>query len=61
MLVGAGIFAEVYPSLKDSFLKWGDYGRLSIPALLGINHWIVIALVWGGMVSIFIVLEKKKL
>ena len=61
MLVGAGIFAEVYPSLKDSFLKWGDYGKLSIPALLGINHWIVIALVWVGMVSIFMVVEKKKL
>ncbi len=61
MLVGAGIFAEVYPFLKDSFLKWGNYGKLTIPSLLGINHWIVIVLVWGVMVSILMALEKKKL
>jgi hypothetical protein len=60
MLVGAGIFAEVYPFLKDSFLKWGDYGKLSIPALFGINHWIVIIVIWAAMITMLIALEKKK-
>lgn len=61
MLVGAGLFAEVYPSLKDSFLKWGDYGKLTLPKLLGINHWIVILILWVVMIALLFMIEKKKL
>ncbi len=42
MLVGAGIFAEMFPFLKNTVLKWGDLGKITIPQILGINHWIVI-------------------
>lgn len=38
MLVGAGIFAEVYPYIKDGFLKWGDLGKLTIPQVIGISY-----------------------
>ena len=61
MLVGAGIFAEAYPFIKDSFLKWGDYGKQSIPLLLGINHWVVIIFLWAMMILILVALEKKRL
>jgi len=44
MLVGAGIFAEFYPALKNSVLQWGDYGKITIPQILGVNHWIIIIL-----------------
>lgn len=43
MLVGAGVFAETFPFLKNTVLKWGDLGKITIPQVLGINHWIVIA------------------
>jgi uncharacterized membrane protein YedE/YeeE len=43
MLVGAGIFAEMYPFLKRTVLQWGNFGKITIPQVLGINHWIVIA------------------
>ncbi len=43
MLVGAAAFAEVYPIMKGSVLKWGVYGKITIPGIIGINHWIVIA------------------
>ncbi|OPY76239.1 MAG: putative inner membrane protein [Syntrophorhabdus sp. PtaU1.Bin050] len=43
MLVGAALFAEAYPALKVSVLTWGVYGKITIPELLGINHWFVIA------------------
>lgn len=42
MLVGAGIYAEAYPAMKASVLTWGDYGKITIPEVLGINHWLVI-------------------
>jgi uncharacterized membrane protein YedE/YeeE len=61
MLVGAGIFAEVYTFLKDNLLKWGDYGKLSIPKGVGINHWIIILIVWVLMIFVLMVIEKKKL
>lgn len=61
MLVGAGIFAEVYSCIKDNFLTWGDLGKLSIPQLVGINHWPVILIVWAVLVLPLVALEKKKL
>jgi hypothetical protein len=61
MLVGAGIFAEVYPAIKDTLLKWGDFGKLTLPNLLGVNHWVIIVLAWMAMGLILLVLEKRKL
>jgi len=61
MLVGAGIFAEVYPAIKDTLLKWGDFGKLTLPSLLGVNHWVIIVLAWMAMGLILLVLEKRKL
>jgi uncharacterized membrane protein YedE/YeeE len=61
MLFGAGIFAEVYPFLKASVLKWGDFGKITIPTLLGINHWIVIVAFVIGAVFLFRWFEKKGL
>ncbi len=61
MLVGAGIFAEVYPFIESNLLKWGNFGRLSIPTWLGIHHWIIIAIVWAVVILMLFVMEKKKL
>lgn len=61
MLVGAGIFAEVYPLIEGNLLKWGDYGKLSIPMWLGMHHWTIIAIVWAIVILMLLGLEKKKL
>jgi hypothetical protein len=45
MLVGVGIFSEVYPLIKDNLLNFGDIGKLTIPGVVGVNHWIIIAIV----------------
>jgi uncharacterized membrane protein YedE/YeeE len=42
MLVGAGLYAEAYPFLKTTVLSWGVWGRLTLPQVLGLNHWVVI-------------------
>jgi len=42
MLVGAGLYAEAYPYLQKTVLTWGNYGKITIPQVLGINHWLVI-------------------
>lgn len=61
MLVGAGIYAEAYPYLKKTVLTWGDYGKITIPQVLGVNHWFVIIPLLLLTVLLFRWLEKKGL
>lgn len=51
ILIGAAIYSEVYPYIADNLLKLGAFGKVTLPSLLGVNHWIVIvpvAIVAGG-------------
>ena len=61
MLTGAGIFAEAFTFLKDNLLKWGDLGKLTLPMVIGVNHWIVILIVWAVLILPLVALEKNKL
>lgn len=61
MLAGAALFAETYPALKTTVLTWGNFGKITIPQALGVNHWIVIALFVVGGVLLFRWFEKKGL
>jgi hypothetical protein len=61
MLTGAALFAEAYPMLKQTVLTWGNYGKITLPQVLGINHWFIIPVfVIGGLV-LFRWFEKKGL
>ena len=51
ILVGAALYSEVYPFIKDTLLRVGDFGKLTLPGLLSVNHWAVIVplvVVLGG-------------
>jgi uncharacterized membrane protein YedE/YeeE len=61
MLLGAGLYAEWYPIMKGSVLTWGDFGKITLPAVLGINHWIVIVVLIAAFFSLFRWFEKKGL
>ncbi|HDQ40697.1 MAG TPA: YeeE/YedE family protein [Desulfonatronum sp.] len=61
MVFGAGLFAEAYPWLKATVYTWGDYGKITIPGILGLNHWIVIPAFIFGAVLLFRWFEKKGL
>ncbi len=61
MIVGAGLFAEAFPVLKNTVLKWGVYGKITIPEALGINHWVIIVIFVIGSLALFWWFEKKKL
>ncbi len=61
MLAGAAIYAEVYPLMKATVLKWGDFGKITLPQALGISHWLVILPLAIGSVLLFRWLEKKDL
>lgn len=61
MLAGAAVFAEVYPALKGTVLTWGDLGKITIPQVLNVNHWVVIAAVLVLGIILFRWFEKKGL
>lgn len=61
MLVGAGLYAEAYPFLKTTLLSWGVLGRLTLPQVLGLNHWLVIIAWIIGSLFLFRFFEKHGL
>jgi len=61
MLVGAGLYAEAFPTMKATVLTWGNFGKITLPQLLGINHWIIIIPIVAGALFLFRWLEKKGL
>ena len=61
MLAGAALYAEAYPGMKKTVLTWGDLGKIAFPQVLGVNHWIIIAIVVIGGLLLFRWFEKKGL
>ncbi len=61
MLVGAAIFAEVYPALKTTILTWGNLGEITLPQLLGLSHWVIVPVMLVGALVLFCWFEKKGL
>jgi len=61
MLGGAALYAEAYPTMGKTVLTWGDYGKITLPQVLGINQWVVIAVFVAGGLLLFSWFEKKGL
>ena len=61
MLAGAALFAELFPLMKKTVLTWGNFGKITIPGILGINHWIIIVIMVILGVLMFRFFEKKGL
>lgn len=62
MLVGAGLYAQIYPFLAKTVLRAGDFGELTIPGLLGRRDpWPVIGYICLGILVFFIILEAAGL
>lgn len=41
MLIGAAVYAQLYPFFKATVLSWADFGKISVPQALGVSPWIV--------------------
>lgn len=61
MIFGAAVFTRAYPFLTETVYQWGDYGKLTIPSALGINHWPVIIVFIIISLLLFRWFEKMKL
>jgi uncharacterized protein len=50
MVIGAGIFAEAYPKLRNTILQKGPFQEVTVPEFLHLPTWIVIVLLEIGMI-----------
>jgi hypothetical protein len=57
MLIGAGIFSEIYPKLEKSLLNRGPFGELTWPQLLKKSHWAVAIPVAVGIIALLFLIE----
>lgn len=61
MLFGGAVYAIIYPFMKKYIISIGGFGKISLPQILGINHWIVIVVFSILTVVLFRFFEKKGL
>ena len=61
ILVGAGIFAALYPKLDKPILSRGDFGELTLPQALKMPAWCVVIPVSVLLVILLLLLEKAGL
>lgn len=61
IIVGSGLFAALYPKLKDGILKTGDFGNLTFPLLLKVNDWIIIVPLSGLLILLLYLMERAGL
>lgn len=57
IILGSGLFAALYPNLRNGILKWGEYGQLTLPQWLKVNEWVVILPLMAIIIGLFLVLE----
>jgi len=61
MLIGAALYAELYPFFKSTVLTWKDFGKIGVPETLGVSTWVIIPMFWAGVIFMFRWFEKNGL
>jgi uncharacterized protein len=57
ILLGSGLFAELYPRLRSGVLLWGDFGNITLPDVLKVNDWLVVIPASAILVLLMVWLE----
>ena len=58
ILIGTGVFAAIYPRIEKTLLQIGSFGELTIPDVLRVNPWMVVAMVSIVLIALLFVVEK---
>lgn len=61
MILGAAVYAELYPFFKTTILAWKDFGKIGLPQTLNVSPWVIIPIFWAVVLALFGWFEKKKL
>lgn len=58
ILLGAGLYAALFPWLKRTVLTWGDFGEATLPGLLRLHPWVVVPPFAAGLALFLYALER---
>lgn len=58
MLLGAALYAEAYPWLKETVLAFRDFGKIGLPEATGLPAWLWIAVLGAAFAGAFVLFEK---
>ncbi len=61
ILIGAGLFAALYPKLESGILRKGDFGDRTFPELLRVNSWVVVAAASAMIIGLLFWIESAGL
>jgi hypothetical protein len=61
MLLGGGLYAVVYPFMKAYIIPIGNFGKITVPQVLGVSHWIVIIVLAVVSLLLFRFFENRRL
>lgn len=59
ILIGAGLFAAVYPKLEKGVLSKGDFGTKTFPEVFKVNPWILVIPVSVLVLALLVWIEKS--
>src|SRR4030042_4764621 len=59
LLIGVGLFSELYPVLEKRIFNKGDFGDLTFPSLFKGNHWALIIPLAAGIIALLIWIETS--
>lgn len=60
-LIGAGLFASLYPALEGRVLHRGDFGDVTLPRLLKVRPWLLVAPMAAALGLLLVVVERAGL
>jgi uncharacterized membrane protein YedE/YeeE len=61
MLGGGALYAAIYPFMKTTIVGIGSFDKITVPQIIGINHWIVIIVFAVLTLILFRFFEKRNL
>ena len=61
ILLGAGIFSELFPGLNEKVLNKGYFGEVTWPQVLKVNPWVLVFPVAAMVMSLLFLLERSGL
>jgi hypothetical protein len=61
ILLGAGIFSELFPWLNEKILNKGNFGEITWPRLLKVNPWAIVFPTAAGILGLLFLLERAGL
>ncbi len=61
MVVGAALYAELYPFFRSTVLAWKDFGKIGLAEIWNISPWFILPILSATILLVFVWFERKNL